>query len=246
MQYACRRIAVIFSHFSIVILDDRDQIKRYGAARQHDINAQGEAERKPISMIIRRLTAFEREAVGKFYLSLSADDRRRRFCCALSDATISGYVDRMNFARDTILGAFDAAARIIGLAELVRGPDASEMAFSVRADKRGKKIGTTLLQELMLRARICGARKVFVMFSQENTPMRRMASRAGMTLSVVDGEAHAARELAAPSAQEMAHWFAGESAAHGEYFSALTPVRPGALACATAAPAPPSILASAP
>ncbi len=181
-------------------------------------------------MIIRPLTVFEREAVRKFYLSLSLDDRRRRFCCALSDETISGYVDRINFTRDTILGAFDEQAQIIGLAELVRGAAAGEMAFSVRPDRRGQKIGTRLMQRLLLRARICGIAKVFVMFLADNTPMRRMAGRAGMALSVVDGEAQAALELPAPSAEELAHWFMEESAAHGEYFTTLEIVRWGALA----------------
>lgn len=172
-------------------------------------------------MIIRSLTVSERDAVRNFYLSLCADDRRRRFCCTLSDDTIRSYVDRMDFARDTVLGAFDERAQIIGLAELVRGSDASEMAFSVRADKRGNKIGTTLMQKLLLSARVCGARKVFVMFSPDNTPMRRMASRAGMAVSVVDGEAYAARDLEAASADELARWALEESVASGEYFRNL-------------------------
>lgn len=179
-------------------------------------------------MIIRPLTVFEREAVRKFYLSLSADDRRKRFCCTLSDDIISSYVDRVNFSSDTVLGAFDAQAQIIGLAELVRGPKSSEMAFSVRPDRRGQQIGTKLLQGLLLRARICGIGKVFVMFLADNTPMRRMASRAGMALSVVDGEAHAALELPAPSAEELAQWFIEEGVSRGEYFSALEVVRSGA------------------
>ena len=172
-------------------------------------------------MIIRPLTVFEREAVRKFYLCLSPDDRRKRFCCTLSDETICRYVDRVDFARDTILGAFDEQAQIIGLAELVRGPAASEMAFSVRPDRRGQKIGTRLMQRLLLRAQICGIGKVFVVFLSDNTPMRRMAGRAGMVLSVVDGEAHAERNLPAPSAEELAHWFMQESAAHGGYFGTL-------------------------
>ncbi|MGP1677926.1 MAG: N-acetyltransferase family protein [Burkholderiales bacterium] len=180
-------------------------------------------------MIIRPLTVFEREAVRKFYLSLSPEDRRKRFCCTLSDETISGYVDRVDFARDTMLGVFDEQAQIIGLAELVRGAEASEMAFSVRPDRRGQKIGTRLMQRLLLRARICGIGKVFVMFLSDNTPMRRMADRAGMALSVVDGEAQAVRELPPPSAEELAQWYMEESVANGEYFRTLEIVRWGSL-----------------
>jgi GNAT superfamily N-acetyltransferase len=180
-------------------------------------------------MIIRPLTVFEREAVRNFYLSLSPDDRRKRFCCTNSDETISKYVDGLNFTRDTVLGAFDEEALLVGLAELVRGAAESEMAFSVRPDKRGQKIGTKLMQKLLLRARMCGVAKVFVLFLSDNTPMRRMASRAGMAVSSVDGESHAARELPAPSAEELAHWFMEESLSHSRYFGNLGIVRWGSL-----------------
>jgi GNAT superfamily N-acetyltransferase len=180
-------------------------------------------------MIIRPLTLYEREAARSFYLALTPDDRRKRFCCTNSDETISRYVDRLNFTRDTVLAAFDDRANIIGLAELVRGPKESEMAFSVRPDRRGQKIGTSLLEKLMLRARMCGVRKVFVMFLSDNTPMRRMAMRAGMAVSTIDGEAHAVRELPAPSADELSRWFIEEGFAHGEYFGTLGLVRWDAL-----------------
>lgn len=185
-------------------------------------------------MIIRVLTVFEREAVRKFYLSLSADDRRKRFCCTLTDDTISSYVDRLDFSRNAVLGAFDEHAQIVGLAELVRGEQASEMAFSVRPDRRGQKIGTMLIQRLMLRARICGIGKVFVMFLSDNTPMRRMAISAGMAVSIADGEAYAEREMQVPSAQELAQWFMQESASQGEYFGTLGVVGWGSLAAPSA------------
>lgn len=177
--------------------------------------------RKIDMMIIRPLTVVEREAVRNFYLALSPDDRRKRFCCSLSDETISKYVDGLNFTRDTILAAFDEQAQIIGLAELVRGAEASEMAFSVRPDRRGQKIGTLLMDRLLFRARICGARKVFVMFLSDNTPMRRMALRAGMSVQTADGESHAERELLPASAQELTRWFFEEGLAHSGYFSTL-------------------------
>ena len=172
-------------------------------------------------MIIRPLTVFEREAVRNFYLALSPEDRRKRFCCSLSDDTISSYVDRLNFTRDTILAAFDEQAQLVGLAELVCGAEESEMAFSVRPDRRGQKIGTLLIERLGSRARICGASKVFVMFLSDNTPMRRMALRAGMSVQTADGESHAERDLLPASVQEFTHWFLEEGLAHSGYFSTL-------------------------
>jgi GNAT superfamily N-acetyltransferase len=180
-------------------------------------------------MIIRPLTIFERESIKDFYLALSTEDRRKRFCCTLSDETIARYVGRMNFARDTVLGAFDGRAQIVGVAELVRGAQASEMAFSVRPDRRGQKIGTGLMERLLVRARMCGARKVFVMFLSDNTPMRKMAVRAGMAVQADDGESLATRELLPPSADELARWFIEEGFAHGGYFGTLGIARWSAL-----------------
>jgi len=189
-------------------------------------------------MIIRPLTVYEREAVRSFYLALSPDDRRKRFCCSLSDDTISKYVDRLNFTGDTVLAAFDEQAQIIGLAELVRGAEESELAFSVRPDRRGQKIGTKLMERLLLRARMCGVRKAFVMFLSDNTPMRRMASRAGMSVHSVDGEAHAERELPAPSAQELTRWFVEEGLAHSRYFGILGMTQWGTLVNGSASTTP--------
>jgi hypothetical protein len=127
----------------------------------------------------------------------------------------------LNFTRDMVLGAFDEHAKIVGLAELVRGAQECELAFSVRPDRRGQKIGTQLMERLLLRAMMCGVRKVFVMFLSDNTPMRRMAVRAGMSVSSVDGEAHAERELPAPSAEELTRWFIQEGLSHSGYFGTL-------------------------
>lgn len=76
-------------------------------------------------MIIRPLTEFERDVARGFYLGLSPQDRRKRFCCSPADETTHKYVDRLNFSRDTVLGAFDAEARIVGPAELISGAAAS-------------------------------------------------------------------------------------------------------------------------
>ncbi|MHB8667729.1 MAG: GNAT family N-acetyltransferase [Burkholderiales bacterium] len=191
-------------------------------------------------MIIRPLTVYEREAVRDFYLALVPDDRRKRFCCSLSDETISGYVDRIDFSRDTILAAFDERAQIIGLAELVRGAGAGEMAFSVLPDRRGQGIGTVLLEKLLMRAKICGIRKVFVIFLSDNTPMRRMATRAGMTVSTVDGESHAEREVSAASAEDLTRWIIEDGLSRSGYFATLGIAHWGSLLTprANAAPAP--------
>jgi GNAT superfamily N-acetyltransferase len=180
-------------------------------------------------MIIRPLTVFEREAVKRLYLSLSDEDRRMRFCATASDETICKYVAGLDYTRTTILGAFDEHAQIIGLAELARGEHDSEMAFAVRAEMRGRKIGTRLMEKMLVTARMSGARTVMVMFLSENTPMRRLAARVGMKIRAEGTEAYASLALEAPAAAELTRWYMEEGFAHGEYFSALASARWGSI-----------------
>jgi len=164
-------------------------------------------------MDTRILTDLERSAVRSFYLALSTDDRRKRFCSTLSDDAICKYVDGLDFTRHTILGAFEEQAELIGLAELAPGAEESEMAFAVRPDKRRLGIGTALMDGLLARARSCGRKKVLVIFLADNTAMRRLAARAGMLIRTEGGEAYASRELQAivAAAPESAGRGAAES-----------------------------------
>ena len=165
-------------------------------------------------MIIRQITAFERDGVKEFYFAFSAEDRRKRFFYSLSDANISMYVDSFDFTRCTILGAFNSHAELIGLAELAPGITESELAFSVRPDMRCRRIGTRLMQRILLHARMSGIGKVFVIFPSENTPMRNMARSAEMQVRADGSDAYASRELPVPTADELSHWFMQESVAH--------------------------------
>ena len=191
-------------------------------------------------MIIRKITAFERDAVKAFYLTLPAEDRGKRFCCTISDESLSKYVEGVDFMRDTILGAFNEHAELIGVAELVPGPNEGELAFAVRPDMRSRRIATRLMERILLHARMSGVGKVFVIFLSDNAPMRRMARNAGMVVKTDGGDAHASRELPAPSAEELSRWSTKEAAAHSEYFSVLGIERRGPLAAQPRPTAPQS------
>jgi GNAT superfamily N-acetyltransferase len=174
-------------------------------------------------MNIRPLTSLEREAVSAFYLALSADDRRRRFCSALSDESIVRYVGGLDFERHTILGAFDEQGRIIGLTELALGANEGEgeLAFSVAPDQRRQGLGSALMERILLHAGMCGIRKVGVMFFSDNAPMHSLAVRAGMQVKADGRESYASRELSAPGAENVSRRFTGEAVAHSGYFDSL-------------------------
>jgi len=167
-------------------------------------------------MIIRPLAASEQNVVKNFYLALSAEDRHKRFCGAVSDYAISHYVDSLNFTQHVVLGAFCDQSQLIGVAELAPGAKARELAFSVREDLRSQNIGTRLMERILCHARMRGVRKVFAMFLADNIPMRKMAIRAGMLVQTVSGEAYASRALHAPSEGDVSQWAIDEAVSYAE------------------------------
>jgi GNAT superfamily N-acetyltransferase len=169
-------------------------------------------------MNIRALGNRDRSAVMMLYLDLSAEDRRHRFSAALSNAGIVNHVQGLDFAGQTLFGAFDARGILIGIAELHAGRDASEMAFAVRVDMRRRNIGTQLIRHLLRHARDAGMSKVRVTFDAENVPMRVLAQRAGLRIVARNGECNAARDLALATVQEMKEWLGSETA-NADYVS---------------------------
>ncbi len=162
-------------------------------------------------MIIRPLAASERDSIKNFYLAFNTEDRRKRFCCTVSDDAISNYVDGLNLALHLVFGAFGDQAQLIGVAELAPGAKAREMAFSVREDMRSQQVGTRLLERILCHASMRGIRKVFVTFLADNTPMRRMAIRAGMLVQTVSIEAYASRDILPPNADDIRQWAIDEA-----------------------------------
>jgi GNAT superfamily N-acetyltransferase len=171
-------------------------------------------------VIIRKLRQDERGAVKEFYFALSADDRCKRFRGTIFDEGISAHTDGLNFSRHTILGAFKHA-QLIGLAELAPGAEESELAFAVRPDMRCRRIGTRLMERILVHASMCGEGKVSVKFPSDNAPMRWMAQKAGMVVKTDGGDSYASRELPAPNAEELRRWLMQEAFAHNDYFSVL-------------------------
>jgi GNAT superfamily N-acetyltransferase len=171
-------------------------------------------------MIIRKLTQCERGTVKAFYLALSPDDRRKRFWGVAPDETISRHLDGLDFSQHMILGAFKNT-QLIGVAELAPGAEESELAFAVRPDMRCRRIGTRLMERILVHAGMSGKGKVFVKFPSDNAPMRWMAQKAGMSVKTDGGESYASKELPVPSAEERSRWLRQAVFAHSDYFSVL-------------------------
>lgn len=139
-------------------------------------------------MIARRLWDGERKDVQGFYQSLGKEDRRLRFFSQVSDVGIEQYVAGLDFLRNTILGAFDAEARMSGVLELCRDGDVIELALAVAEDARGKGVGSALVEKAWEETRTLGATRLVLVCLSENYAMRALAKRLGMQTRLLDGD----------------------------------------------------------
>ena len=129
--------------------------------------------------------------IQKHLLSLNAQDRYLRFGYAANDEHIKSYVRSLNFERDEIYGIFNRDLQILAMAHLAiniqaNGPAKQQMAaefgVSVLASARGRGYGYHLFQRALMHARNANAATILIHALSENTPMLKIARKAGATL----------------------------------------------------------------
>lgn len=166
---------------------------------------------------IKRLSRFDRPAIGGHFLSLSGEDRRLRFGGGFSDSAIGAYVGAMDFARDTLFGAVDHELQIIGVAHLACSADHAELGISVLTGHRSRGIGAALLRRAHISARNQGAAALFMHCLAENSHMRSLAYKERMEVVVESGEADAWLKLPPPDAFTYLSAMFYEFIAHLDY-----------------------------
>ena len=143
-----------------------------------------------------RLTEADRPLIAGHLLRLDESDRKLRFGSPLTDAAIVTHVDRLDLSRGHHLGYFQGA-EFAGLAELFAETDTTrcEIALSVDAPARHRGIGGRLLARAQRIAATLGYRHVDLFICTRNAAMRHLARAQGFTISSVDGETIASRDL---------------------------------------------------
>jgi acetyltransferase len=135
---------------------------------------------------IRDLHCDDADAVQAFVRRLSPESRRRRFFAPIREL-VPDQLLRVTCGRgpdDVNLGAFDAAGRIVGLAQYAVGDDASA-EFGVVVDdalQRGG-LGTRLIDRLLELARQRGLAALSGMVLGDNWPMLSLSAKLGFELS---------------------------------------------------------------
>lgn len=168
-------------------------------------------------MLIRELHVTERPAIAALLLGLEPDDRYTRFCAPLRDEQVADYVERLDFTRTRVHGAFDAHNQLVGVVELVIAGDCAELAFAVRSSHKGHGIGHDLMLRALERARLEGVRHVELTCMMDNHAMLHLAREAGMHPVRRDGESFAEADLAPAAPADHLKALVEESIASGTY-----------------------------
>src|SRR3978361_1950000 len=116
---------------------------------------------------VKALAERDRRRLLMHFLALNESDRLLRFGTVLPDELLTRYVQKLNFARDTVFGVYDNRFKLMGVGHLAFAPrealpavrDATtkervaEFGVSVSADARGMGIGTKLFQRAAIHCR---------------------------------------------------------------------------------------------
>jgi RimJ/RimL family protein N-acetyltransferase len=173
-------------------------------------------------MVIRELYETERADMLALLTELDDSDRYRRFGRSMADAAVRDYVAGIAWRAGLVLGAFDAAARLVGVLELADLPDgACEIAVVVARALRGQGIGTALMDRALLKAKVRGRERVVLLCQVDNEPMRRLARSAGLHATQADGEVEGSLDLPGAALADLTEAAARDAIGHAAYASPL-------------------------
>jgi GNAT superfamily N-acetyltransferase len=155
--------------------------------------------REPV--LVRELTATDREHLLAHFLSLDADDRLMRFGQVVPDHVIENYVRMIDFKRDTVFGVFDDKLTLVGVGHLAYLPAKdgnrdAELGVSVLAHARGKGVGSQLFERAAMRCRNTHVTTLSMYCLARNATMMHIAKKAGMQIEYAYGAADAYLTLA--------------------------------------------------
>lgn len=151
---------------------------------------------------IRMLQPRHRQRIEDHLLALNEHDRYLRFGYAASDERIRAYARSIDFARDEVFGIFNRRLHLVAMTHLayestVSGmtapatPSVAEFSVSVRESARSRGYGARLFAHAVMHARNRRITHLMIHALSENTPMLRIARRAGARIERSGGESEA-------------------------------------------------------
>jgi RimJ/RimL family protein N-acetyltransferase len=173
--------------------------------------------------LVRELDDTHRAAALSHFLALEADDRHLRFGSPTSDAIIERYVANLNFSCDALVGVFNGAQDLVGIAHLAYVPSANdgtrsaEFGVSVLHDDRHRGLGAPLLARAAVHARNTHIDTLFVHCLAKNKAMMHLAHKLGMRVEFAYGDADAYLILPPANSQSILHEVSQEHMADLDY-----------------------------
>lgn len=167
---------------------------------------------------IRILSAKHRPKIAAHLKSLGTQDRYLRFGYPATDEQIDGYIAKLDFARDDIYGVFNRRLQIVSMAHLAFSVDpqwatCAEFGVSVDLKMRGRGLGARMFDRAMTHARNEGVSLMFIHALSENTPMLKIARKAGARVERDGSESDAYLSLQPANLDSQMHEFLEEGMA---------------------------------
>jgi len=147
-------------------------------------------------VLVRELTAADRDALLAHFLALGEDDRLLRFGQAAPDHVIENYVRSIDFTRDKVFGVYDDVLELVGVGHLAYLPAegeqrTAEFGVSVLERSRGLGIGSKLFERAAMHGRNTRVTTLYMYCLSRNTTMMHIAKKAGMKIEYAYGSADA-------------------------------------------------------
>ncbi|WP_206950845.1 GNAT family N-acetyltransferase [Trinickia acidisoli] len=152
------------------------------------------AHRAPV--LVRELTAGDRDQLLAHFLALGGDDRLLRFGQTAPDHVIEHYVRSIDFAHDKVFGVYDQRLDLVGVGHLAYLPAdgdqrMAELGVSVLESSRGIGVGSKLFERAAIHSRNTRVTTLYMYCLSRNATMMHIAKKAGMKIEYAYGSADA-------------------------------------------------------
>lgn len=159
---------------------------------------------------IRHLSPRHRPKIAAHLKSLGDQDRYLRFGYPATNEQIDAYVANLDFVRDDIYGVFNRRLDILAMSHLAFSVDpqwatCAEFGVSVDLKMRGRGLGARLFERAVIHARNQGVSLMFIHALSENTPMLKIARKAGARVQRDGSESDAYLSLPVADLDSQVH-----------------------------------------
>jgi GNAT superfamily N-acetyltransferase len=162
------------------------------------------------AIMVKQLAERDRRRVLKHFMALDDSDRLLRFGTVVPDELVAAYVNKIDFARDTVYGVYNKVFRLVAVGHLAFAPKAqlgavtdkekvAEFGVSVSASARGLGMGSKLFERAAIHCRNSDVDTLYMQCLTSNQTMMHIAKKAGMQIKREYGEADAHLRLLPPS-----------------------------------------------